>query len=507
MILSVEWSEWGLLLFWALGVKATVLIAVTTTIIRLLRPDAAWETLLWRVTLLWIPLLAPLELWLPSWQVVPVGFDASGVVNASSPMASTVPPATIDAAPLAWPLWLSSLAILTYLAGVAASLTGLLLGLIRLRSYRAQGSPMREGPSRRHLFRLCRRMGITRAPRALWSRHIASPVSWGLHRATILLPQSWSSASDSRLEHALAHELAHVRRGDWIWHLFSAATAALCWWNPVVRWAVRRHAEQVEIGCDQIAVAHCSSAASYARSLLLAATSSGPTPALSMAGKTELARRVESLIESLAQPQSTGPRMNATTKLCTHVAAALLILPLAACSLTQAADSLPPAPSAAASPTPSPDEAPPIGPTAPARAAVPAPTFTPRPSQATRSVLPGPATAPTPASAPVVAHRARSDAALARAEAMRAEAQGRLARQHSLLEAERAQLATENARMLAVEAAEMAEMRAALAQVSDRQRVMSDEMARELSLLQEELERTRQELAVAHEELERLKHE
>jgi len=132
-------------------------------------------------------------------------------------------------------------------------------------------------------------------PTAEWRRtlggsaHLATlagletPAVFGLFRPTLLVPRSWlARAPTLRDEHALAHELAHVRRGDlWLDEL-CALVRALLWFHPLVWLATRRIHALGELACDQtVARALGAEARAYRDTLVLAARPllAAPAPA------------------------------------------------------------------------------------------------------------------------------------------------------------------------------------------------------------------------------------
>ena len=101
----------------------------------------------------------------------------------------------------------------------------------------------------------------------------------------------------------IAHELAHVRRGDHILAWVELLAALVWWWNPLF-WFVRsRVRASAELACDAIALSTCSeSRRSYAELLIRLSSGSGmPTlaPVLGIkAGSTALFERRLSMILS-----------------------------------------------------------------------------------------------------------------------------------------------------------------------------------------------------------------
>jgi beta-lactamase regulating signal transducer with metallopeptidase domain len=106
--------------------------------------------------------------------------------------------------------------VMVFHLGALLSLLWLLIGaaqVVRLRrSTQAAGSSLHE-----LLLRVAE--DPNRLPDLRLSASIAQPVALGLFRPTIIFPEAFvSGESESRLESALAHELAHIRNGD-LWLL------------------------------------------------------------------------------------------------------------------------------------------------------------------------------------------------------------------------------------------------------------------------------------------------
>ena len=59
------------------------------------------------------------------------------------------------------------------------------------------------------------------------------PVAWGVRRLRVLLPACADDWSAERIRAVLAHELAHIDRGDWIVHVLAEVGCAIYWFNPL----------------------------------------------------------------------------------------------------------------------------------------------------------------------------------------------------------------------------------------------------------------------------------
>lgn len=88
-----------------------------------------------------------------------------------------------------------------------------------------------------------------------------SPMLWCLTRPMLVVPARVLEGLDKAAWRGiLAHELAHLKRGDaWVCRL-SLVAAAIWWWNPVYWLAARRLEHESELACDAWAVAACGEA-------------------------------------------------------------------------------------------------------------------------------------------------------------------------------------------------------------------------------------------------------
>ena len=101
-----------------------------------------------------------------------------------------------------------------------------------------------------------RRMGLKRTPALLVTPECLSPCIVGTWNPRIVLPESVvTQSSPARLRHVLAHELAHLVRGD-LWTNWLLLTARILhWFNPVAWWTVREMIAEREAACDELALA------------------------------------------------------------------------------------------------------------------------------------------------------------------------------------------------------------------------------------------------------------
>jgi len=94
-----------------------------------------------------------------------------------------------------------------------------------------------------------RELGLRRCPELRQSDVIVSPQVAGLWRPIVLLPAE-RTLDPRECAMALAHELAHLRRGDlWLGWIPALAQRAF-FFHPLARWAMREYAFHREAACD-----------------------------------------------------------------------------------------------------------------------------------------------------------------------------------------------------------------------------------------------------------------
>ena len=115
-------------------------------------------------------------------------------------------------------------------------------------------------------------LGLTRAIRYLACDWIASPGVIGWLRPVVLLPLfALTGLTETQLKAVIAHELAHIRRHDFLVNLLQVLVETLLFYHPAVWWLNRRIRAERELCCDEIAVALTGDRLEYARVLTLMA--------------------------------------------------------------------------------------------------------------------------------------------------------------------------------------------------------------------------------------------
>lgn len=154
-------------------------------------------------------------------------------------------------------------------AGTAVLLLRALGGWLvaRRRTRRGTGSLSSEWQER--AFRLAQRLGVEGRARVLQSVAVTVPMVFGWVKPVVLLPAcALSGLTVGQVEALLAHELAHVRRHDYLVNLVQTALESVLFYHPAVWWVSSRVRRERELCCDEAAVEVCGDRVLYSNALL-----------------------------------------------------------------------------------------------------------------------------------------------------------------------------------------------------------------------------------------------
>jgi hypothetical protein len=235
------------------------------------------------------------------------------------------------------------------LAGAGLVLLLVLVSLWRTHHLARRARPMAHAGVIAEAERIARGLGLRRRVTILQAAGDVMPMTWGAVRAQVLLPAGFPGWPAARREAVLVHELAHVKRMDWLTQLIARLACALHWWNPLVWIAARRLREERELACDDLVLTRGTVASSYAGDLLEIARAFRTSPAAALAGvamarRSQLADRLLAVLDASRVRGRIGPR-SATAAV---TAFAALVLPLAAVATGTAPDDAPTIPAVAA---------------------------------------------------------------------------------------------------------------------------------------------------------------
>jgi TonB family protein len=329
----------------ASAVKVSLMIALALTATWFLRTrSAAWKHALLSAALFGAVAMPALELIAPRWSL-PIGIpqqgsfdapasDAAASANVTPAARSTrgntaaSPTATLfdrtaglDVGRAAGVLWIS---------GAIVLLARLMLGFGRLLLLASRAQWLSCGRSVDIAQRVARGYGLRQEVQLLQSDDPGLVATWGLRRHKVILPHAAAYWTDERLRIVLAHELAHIKRGDWIVQMVAEMAQAFYWFNPLVWVACRRLRLESELACDDLVLTGGVGGAEYAGELLELARinvtyRAGWSSAVAMASPSSLERRITAMLNARISREPAHRK----ARLATVVALALVALPLA----------------------------------------------------------------------------------------------------------------------------------------------------------------------------------
>jgi len=157
------------------------------------------------------------------------------------------------------------------------------------------------------------------------------PMTWGIRRPAILLPADANDWTDDRRRDVLLHELAHVKRHDFLVQLIARVACAVYWFHPLAWLAATRLREERERACDDQVLRAGATPSAYATHLLeiargLRAARATSLASVAMARPAQLATRLIDVLDTRRRRDTLSPK----SALPAWIAAIAVVVPLAA---------------------------------------------------------------------------------------------------------------------------------------------------------------------------------
>ncbi len=211
------------------------------------------------------------------------------------------------APPIPW-----QLAVLaTWGLGALVALQPLALGIYKNARLRRRARPMNDDESLAMMTDLCRRLRLRRRVRLLEADQPIVPMTLGIFRPVVLIPLAWRNWVVESRRLVLLHELAHIQRFDVAYQLLGRVACSAYWFHPLVWYALQRLRVERELACDDCVLRSGERPSDYARQLLeIARGYQTPVlpPAVAMAQRTGLERRVRALLDRARSRLPISPR-------------------------------------------------------------------------------------------------------------------------------------------------------------------------------------------------------
>ena len=163
-----------------------------------------------------------------------------------------------------WAAWLA----LGWVLGASLMLARAAASVVRAGRLRRSVRPLEDEAVLKLVRAARRRLEVTRRFRVAVTDKLSSPAVLGVLAPTLVLPLSLlTMVPASQLQMILLHELAHIRRGDYLANLFQLLAESLLFFNPAVWWLSRQARLEREACCDALAAGLAEDRAEYARAL------------------------------------------------------------------------------------------------------------------------------------------------------------------------------------------------------------------------------------------------
>ena len=118
------------------------------------------------------------------------------------------------------------------------------------------------------LKRLSRQMRVGRKVEVLVSGLVQGPVTFSVVRPVILLPCTlFSGLAPVQIEALLLHELAHIRRFDYLFNILQTVVEVVFFYHPAIWWIAGQLREERENCCDDLVLAVQKDPFTYAEAL------------------------------------------------------------------------------------------------------------------------------------------------------------------------------------------------------------------------------------------------
>ena len=264
--------------------QAGVITTLAALLLRMMRVGSPRAMLVYLQALLGACLLLPL---LEPWR------SAAVASRISARVASTLRATTVGDVPIS----VSSVVLALLAAGAGGRLIWLAIGYWRLCRYRRDAWPLGVDVAAPQ-----ERLGVRGEVRI--SSEISVPVTFGVRRSTVLLPARWCELDPASRTAILYHELLHVRRNDWAFHLAEEIVRATVWFHPAIWWLIAEIRLAREQVVDRLVVGLTGAPKSYAEVLLAFAGIDSRITAPAFAHKRHLALRIKAVLEEVTMTKS-----------------------------------------------------------------------------------------------------------------------------------------------------------------------------------------------------------
>ncbi|MGE5728863.1 MAG: M56 family metallopeptidase, partial [Gemmatimonas sp.] len=225
----------------------------------------------------------------------------------------------------------SEIALGIWMLGVLFGLAWIAIGQLGLAHVRRHATPLRSIDWRALLELERMHAGVAADVALLSSPKVSTPVTWGIFKPVIVLPDSARSWTEDRKRVVVRHEMAHIARRDSATQLAATLASVIYWMHPLVILASRHLRGECERACDERVLEMGTPATDYAAHLLDVARfarsfGAASVVSVAMARPSQLEGR---LLAVLRAAPSRG-RMSVRARASALVTAAMMLIAISA---------------------------------------------------------------------------------------------------------------------------------------------------------------------------------
>jgi beta-lactamase regulating signal transducer with metallopeptidase domain len=191
---------------------------------------------------------------------------------------------------------------LLYFISILFPVLKLARGMISMRNLLRTAEPAVLSPDLQKAWKACLVTFELTEVQVWSSARLSSPATLTSRRPIVILPKDLRGAGAGEMVAAFCHELAHIRRRDFVLNLLYETVSTVLFFHPAMHWINRRLKESRELACDDMAAKAMAGNSIYATSLLLLAQRMSPpdfrlTSVLGVFDIQLLEKRVTNLID------------------------------------------------------------------------------------------------------------------------------------------------------------------------------------------------------------------
>lgn len=146
-------------------------------------------------------------------------------------------------------------------------------------------------------------LGIAKKVQIFTSQYVQSPLTLGFWKPIILMPvASLAHLTPAQVESILLHELAHIRRHDYLVNIFLQIAEISLFFNPFMRLLLKQVKQERENSCDDYVLQFQYSPKDYAKALLAVEHNKNPA-LLALAAKGNQSFQLLNRVRRMVAPQ------------------------------------------------------------------------------------------------------------------------------------------------------------------------------------------------------------